>query len=58
MEELLFPRTDAGVVGQGVIVGLLFVLGYLRVRHDRDVRLFVVGLAVLTAGLFALRSAH
>ncbi len=58
MEEILQPRTDGGVLAQGAIIALLFALGFIRVRHDRDGRLLLAGLAVFTLGLFALRAAH
>lgn len=58
MEEILFPRTDAGVAVQLVIVIALFGLAFVRVRHHRDARLLVAGLAVFTLGLFVLRASH
>ncbi|MBW3576573.1 MAG: hypothetical protein KY462_02305 [Actinobacteria bacterium] len=58
MEEILQPRTDGGVLAQGAIIALVFALGFIRVRHDRDWRLLLAGLAVFTLGLFALRATH
>ncbi len=58
MSELLQPRTDAGVLAQAAIVGLVLAVALYRVRRDRDARLLVLGSAVFLLGLFVLRAAH
>jgi hypothetical protein len=58
MRDLLLPTTDAGVAMQAVVVAVLFAALLVRVRHDRDLRLLVLGAAVFVAGLFMLRAAH
>lgn len=58
MEELLQPRTDAGVLAQVVVV--LVVVGVLawRARHAPDVLRLVLGAGMFTLGLFVLRAMH
>lgn len=58
MGDLVFPATDAGVLAQ--VIGLLLVAGLLLwvVRRSIDLVWFVSGLAVLVAGLMALRTVH
>jgi hypothetical protein len=56
--SLLFPTTDAGVGVQAVIVVLLTLSGLWLVRRSKDGLLFVAGLFVMTAALFALRTLH
>jgi len=56
--DLLLPATDGGVAVQFVVVtaiagGLVWI-----VRRDRNLRLLVIGLSVLTYGLMALRAVH
>lgn len=55
--DLLLPSTDAGVLGQAVVVSILFALLILPARRARLMQLWVGG-AVFTAGLFMLRAAH
>lgn len=56
--DLAFPRTDAGAYVQAAIATLIFGIALWRVRHDRDIRTFVIGLATLTFAWFALRTLH
>lgn len=58
MEELLQPRTDAGVVAQAVVVLLVVVALAWRVRRDHDLLRLVLGGGVFVAGLFVLRAMH
>jgi hypothetical protein len=58
MRDLLLPTTDAGVLAQAVLALVVFAALLVVTRRDRDLRLLVVGTAVLTAGLFMLRAAH
>lgn len=58
MEELLQPRTDAGVVAQAVVA--LLVVGALawRTRRDADLLRLVLGGGFFLGGLFVLRAMH
>jgi hypothetical protein len=58
MVELLLPRTDAGVVAQAVIVTALAVVALVLTWRNRDLRLFVGGLAMITYAWMALRTVH
>lgn len=58
VDELVQPRTDAGVVFQLVLAAVVIVLWTWRVRHDRDLRMLAMGSGVFLLGLFALRAAH
>jgi hypothetical protein len=58
VEELLQPRTDAGVLTQvGVVVALVALLAW-RVRRDTDLLRLVLGAGMFTLGLFVLRAMH
>jgi hypothetical protein len=56
--DLLLPRTDGGVYAQ--VLGLALGYGAVlwMVRRNRDLVIFVVGLAVFTAGLLGVRALH
>lgn len=56
--DLLLPATDAGVLVQLVLVAIVASVVSVIARRNRDVRLAVVGLTVLTVGLLALRAVH
>lgn len=58
MEELLQPRTDAGVLAQAAVVLVLVAAGAWRVRRSPDLLRLVVGLGVFVGGLFVLRAMH
>ncbi|MFN3216775.1 MAG: hypothetical protein ACE367_09800 [Acidimicrobiales bacterium] len=58
MNELLFPRTDAGVLAQVVLVSVLWLLAAVAVRRNRDLVWFVSGLAMLAFAWFGLRALH
>jgi hypothetical protein len=58
MIELLLPRTDAGVAVQALVVTLLAVAGLVLTWRNRDLRLFVGGLAMITYAWMALRMVH
>ncbi len=55
--ELLLPRTDAGVLAQAIVVGVVFALLLRPARRAELVQLWL-GALVFTAGLFVLRAAH
>lgn len=58
MVEILLPRTDAGVLAQAAGAVVMFAGAGFAVRRQRDLLVFVVGLAVITAAWFALRTVH
>lgn len=58
MKELLLPRSDAGVLVQTVLAVIILGLALVLVRRDREMRLLVIGLTVLTTAWLALRSVH
>jgi hypothetical protein len=58
MNELLFPRTDAGVLAQVIIVSALWLVAVVALRRNRDLVWFVSGLAMLAFAWFGLRSVH
>lgn len=60
MQQLLFPRTDAGVIVQLVLtlfVGAPIVWTLWR-RGDTELVWFAGGVVVLLLGLFAVRTIH
>ncbi len=56
--ELLLPRTDRAVAVQLAVAVLVLTGAFVVFRRDRDVRLLVVGIAVMAGAWFALRSLH
>lgn len=58
MLDFFLPRTDAGAAAQLVGAGLLFGALAFAARGNRDLLVFVVGLAVVTVAWFALRTVH
>lgn len=58
MQDLLQPRTDAGVLAQFVLLLLVTGVGVWFSRRQRDLLLLVLGLFVFAVGLFAMRAAH
>ncbi len=56
--DLALSRTDAGAFVQAAIAVPIFGIAVWRVRHNRDIRTFVVGVATLTFAWFALRTLH
>ena len=56
--DLALPRTDAGAFVQAAIAVPVFGIAVWRVRHNRDIRTFVFGVATLTFAWFALRTLH
>lgn len=58
MLDLLLPRTDAGVAVQLIVAITVFAIAIYLVRRHLEWRIFVVGFAVLTLGLMALRTVH
>lgn len=58
LRDLLLPATDGGVYAQAVGLAVVTVLALVLVRRNRDLVVFVVGVAVFTAALMALRTLH
>jgi len=58
MNEILFPRTDAGVLAQIVVLVVVTVIGIWASRRSKDQVMFVVGLFMITAAFFAVRTLH
>ena len=58
MIDLLLPRTDAGALAQAVGAAVLFAAAAIAVRRNRELLVFVAGLASITAAWFALRTVH
>lgn len=56
--DLALPRTDAGVFVQVALALAAFGAALWRVRRNRDLLTFVVGLATLTFALIAVRTLH
>ncbi len=56
--DLLLPRTDRAVAVQLAVAVVVLTATFVVFRRDRDVRLLVVGVAVMAAAWFALRSLH
>ncbi len=56
--SLLLPHTDAGVAIQAALAFLALGGLLVVVRHDRDLRMLVLGVAVFTLGFFGLRALH
>lgn len=58
MEELLQPRTDAGVLAQAITAAVLVAALAWRARGDPDLLRLVLGGGMFLAGLFVLRAMH
>lgn len=58
LHELLFPRTDGGIAIQLATVVAVTLVAFAGVRRDPELRLFVVGVFVMTMALFGLRMLH
>jgi len=55
--DLLLPSTDAGVLGQAIVMSIVFGLLIRPARRAALMQLWV-GSALFTAGLFVLRASH
>ncbi len=58
MTEVFLPRTDAGVVAQALVVFPILTGALVAVRRDREWRVFVLGLLVITLAWFGARAIH
>lgn len=58
MYDVLLPASDAGVAAQfGLLLVVALIAGWFA-RHNRDILRLVIGIAILLAGLMALRAVH
>ncbi len=58
VNEILLPRTDAGVAVQLAVIVPALGAAVWFVRRDRELRLFAIGVLVFVAALMALRTLH
>ena len=58
MTDLLLPRTDGGVLVQALIVLPLLIGALVVVRRQTELRIFVLGVLLVTVGLMGLRTLH
>lgn len=58
MLDLLLPATDAGVAAQFGLLLVIAATGAWFARHNTDVMRLVIGLALLIAGIMAVRAIH
>lgn len=58
MLDLLLPRTDAGVLAQLIIATIVFALMTWRFWSNKDARIFVIGLWVMTYAAMGVRALH
>lgn len=56
--DLLLPATDAGVVAQFVVVGLVLVSVLWRFWSNPEARLLVIGSGLVILGLMGFRALH
>lgn len=56
--DFLLPTTDGGVYAQAVGAVVIYGVSLWMVRGNRDLVIFVLGLAIFTAGLMGLRTLH
>ena len=58
MIEVVLPRTDGGVLAQFVVVSIAAVVALIGLWRWRDLRVLVIGVAVLAYGVMAVRAVH
>lgn len=58
IRELLLPATDAGVLAQLIVVVVAWFAGLWIVRKRPDIRLFVLGLGLVTLAAIGVRTLH
>ncbi len=57
--DLALPETDRVVAIQWIVMGAVWAVALFSVRRrDRDIRHFVLGLAVFNLAWFAARTVH
>ncbi len=58
LASVLLPATDRAVYTQAVVAAMVFAAVAWLVRRNRDLLMFVGGLATVTAAAMALRTVH
>ena len=58
MLDILLPETDGGAASQFLVLILITILALVMTRQNRDLRILILGVAVLLAGLLAVRAIH
>ena len=58
MEDVLWPRTDAAVVVQAIVVVGVTSLAAVLLRRERALVLLVCGIGAVVIGLMGLRALH
>ena len=58
MGSLLLPGTDRAVVVEALVVFPCLIVALVRTRRDRELRIFVLGVFLVTLGFFGLRALH
>jgi hypothetical protein len=58
MLDLLLPGTDEGVAAQLAVWAIVSVGALILTRKNKDLRLLVIGLSILSLGLMGLRAIH
>lgn len=56
--DVLLPRTDAAVLVQALVVFPALGAALVLLRRDREWRVLVLGMLMLTLAWFGLRSVH
>ncbi len=57
--DLALPETDRVVAIQWIVMAVVWTVALIAVRNrDRDIRHFVLGLAVFNLAWFAARTVH
>ena len=57
--DLVLPKTDRVVAIQWIVMAVVWLVALIAVRsRDRDIRHFVLGLAVVNLAWFAARTVH
>ena len=56
--DLILPTTDAGVIAQLVFAAIVFASLLWRFWRNKDARVFIIGLSVLTFSLMGVRALH
>lgn len=58
MHDVLFPATDAGVIGQTLGVLAVTIAVVWLVRRERALVTLVIGVSLMLLGFFGLRALH
>jgi hypothetical protein len=58
VEDVVLPRTDAGVAFQVVLVVALMLVTVVLVRRERSLVTFSVGVGLVVLGLMGVRALH